>query len=897
MAEGAHFGAAKEEIHALALVDPLLTTGGGVHEPSPVDAEGRGVAAFQIHGDFFDPFDLAVHVLELVLDLVGPEAALLEVADEVGIQHHEVTGQVGLHEHVAHERLDARAAAHDVGDRRCRGDGKDVAVTHALFGDFGAEAGPVHFAATWDFDVNAALLRKKIDRVLGKQTTIPFAALVGGILATLSGKVAGGFVGVVSDGFHHLVVELDGFLGREGDTFAIEGILKAHDAETDGAVAGVGGFGGFGRVEIDVDDVVESTHGATNGFAQAGVIDVARFVEVIVDEHRAEVANGGLIGGGVQRDLSAEVGAVDDAHVVLGAADVAGVLEGHPGMAGFEDGLEHLLPEIDGRDLASEDLAGLGEGFVLFVARFKGTAVQLMQVGDFVGAEESPIATGFHALHEEVGNPVGGVEVVGAAAFVTGVHPKLEEVFDVVVPNFEVGTARATAFATLVHGDELVIVQFQERDDALRFPIGTFDVAAGAAHGRPGAAKAACPFGKESIFGDAAVHDGLDAVVHLVEVAGGELAMQGAAVEERGRAGAEPAAFVHAVDADDFVLRGLFLGNIQAHGDTHPEELGGFEPLGGFDFLIDDEVAVVEGLDAQEVKVEVRGRVQGVSKLVEIKLKQAWVVAVDFDPTAQVAAEGAAVVFLELIDAIADDVPGEHFFVDVGEKDAACEFAEVSITLHERFCIENDGLLEVVQRDVAVDGAAQFHLDLMAGEAEIEAEHAEVDAFLQVGAIPKEGFAIGGFDKDQGLLLLAVLLGGDGGFSFLRFTHFGAQGSILDVGTGYFEEALLHQLLLDEVLHVFDVDELFVFLSDEAADGLGDTDCRGGVHFQGKEGLADGDLDLVVVPGHELSAAADDFGVHDQRLRGRGLAQGVVFGVVLAFFSQGASDIVSIVFH
>jgi hypothetical protein len=93
---------------------------------------------------------------------------------------------------------------------------------------------------------------------------------------------------------------------------------------------------------------------------------------------------------------------------------------------------------------------------------------------------------------------------VAAAAVVAGVFAQLEEVLDVVVPGFEVGAAGAAAFAALVDGDELVVVELEEGDDALGLAVGALDVAAGAAHGGPRAAEAAGPFAEEGVFGDAA---------------------------------------------------------------------------------------------------------------------------------------------------------------------------------------------------------------------------------------------------------------------------------------------------------------------------------------------------------------------------------------------------------
>ena len=74
---------------------------------------------------------------------------------------------------------------------------------------------------------------------------------------------------------------------------------------------------------------------------------------------------------------------------------------------------------------------------------------------------------------------------MGAAAVVTRVDAELEEVLDIVVPCFEVGAAGAAAFAALIDGDELIVVELEEGDDALAFAVSAFDVAAGAADGSP----------------------------------------------------------------------------------------------------------------------------------------------------------------------------------------------------------------------------------------------------------------------------------------------------------------------------------------------------------------------------------------------------------------------------
>ena len=111
--------------------------------------------------------------------------------------------------------------------------------------------------------------------------------------------------------------------------------------------------------------------------------------------------------------------------MVLRAAEVAGILEGDPRVAGLEKHLEHLLPDFDGGNLLAGDFALAGEFLVVGVTLLEFAAVGVVQIGNLVRAEECPVFTSLHALHEKVGNPVRGVEVVRAAAVVAGVAAEL----------------------------------------------------------------------------------------------------------------------------------------------------------------------------------------------------------------------------------------------------------------------------------------------------------------------------------------------------------------------------------------------------------------------------------------------------------------------------------------
>jgi hypothetical protein len=56
---------------------------------------------------------------------------------------------------------------------------------------------------------------------------------------------------------------------------------------------------------------------------------------------------------------------------------------------------------------------------------------------------------------------------MGPTALVPRVDAKLKEVLDIVVPRLQVGTTGAATLASLVHCDELVVMQLEERNDAL----------------------------------------------------------------------------------------------------------------------------------------------------------------------------------------------------------------------------------------------------------------------------------------------------------------------------------------------------------------------------------------------------------------------------------------------
>ena len=178
-------------------------------------------------------------------------------------------------------------------------------------------------------------------------------------------------------------------------------------------------------------------------------------------------------------------------------------------------------------------------------------------------------------------------------------------------------------------------------------------------------------------------------------------------------------------------------------------------------------------------------------------------------------------------------------------------------------------------------------LDLFLGHGELEADHGELDALLEFSAVPEVGLAVIGGDGDEGFL------GGVLDFDGVVEAEAGALVAVADVVSGNFEEALTHELLLNEVLDVFDVDEGLVAETDGGGDGMGDALSALGVFLDGEEGAGDSLLDLGLGPGNDVAIASDEADGHGVRLVGDGDFALEIEG---ALEDEGFGDVVGVVF-
>ena len=130
--------------------------------------------------------------------------------------------------------------------------------------------------------------------------------------------------------------------------------------------------------------------------------------------NRTEIADRGLILRCHLCDLSAKIREMNDVAGLprLIALQIGGVLKRHPAVAGFGQRAHHSRIEIAGFDLTLIKLVGLG----LLISFRKGLPVQVGKLRNIFGIKERPQAIGLNTLHEEIGNPVCEIEVVGSSA-------------------------------------------------------------------------------------------------------------------------------------------------------------------------------------------------------------------------------------------------------------------------------------------------------------------------------------------------------------------------------------------------------------------------------------------------------------------------------------------------
>ena len=325
-------------------------------------------------------------------------------------------------------------------------------------------------------------------------------------------------------------------------------------------------------------------------------------------------------------------------------------------MARLEQHRQHLAPQRErGNFLVELELATGGLVLVACVGGLERSAGGVVQVRAVRGRKQRPVAALHHPLHEQIGDPVRGVHVVGAATVVTRVLAQFQELLDVEVPSLEVAAHRALALAALVDGDRRVVDHLQEGDHALALAVGALDVAAQGPHRGPVVAQPAGVLGEQGVLLDRLV-DAVEVVGHRAEVARRELGVARAAVEQRRRRAHEVEARKHLVELDRARLA-VDLVERQAHRHAHEEGLGQLESAS----LVVQEVAVVERLQPEVVELHVALGPQRLAQAAQVVERELLVEQASLDAVLDQAREGFGIALghLRLVHLLAKDL-GAH---------------------------------------------------------------------------------------------------------------------------------------------------------------------------------------------------------------------------------------------
>ena len=169
------------------------------------------------------------------------------------------------------------------------------------------------------------------------------------------------------------------------------------------------------------------------------------------------------------------------------ASAVRFVLERHPAVAGLRQRSHHAAVQFTGRQALARQAARFGLG----VRILECLAPQIGQFGYILGIEQRPRLAALNALHEQIRNPIGDVQVVRAPGLIAGVIAQFQEGFDIRMPALQVHACGPFALAALIDGGDRGIQRFQPRHDTVRQTVGGTDQRSFRSHPVPGDADAA----------------------------------------------------------------------------------------------------------------------------------------------------------------------------------------------------------------------------------------------------------------------------------------------------------------------------------------------------------------------------------------------------------------------
>ncbi len=444
-----------------------------------------------------------------------------------------------------------------------------------------------------------------------------------------------------------------------------------------------------------------------------------------------------------------------------------------------------------------------------------------------------------------------------AAAVVAGVLAQFEEFLDVQVPGLQVGADGALALAALVHGHGRVVDHLEEGHHALRLAVRALDARTQGAHARPVVAQAAGELGQQGVFLDGLI-DAVQIVGHRGQVAGRQLRAQRAAVEQRGRAAHEVEGRQQLVELDGARIAVLFLQR-QAHGHAHEEGLGQLDAR----LAHVQEVAVVQGLQAQVVELLVALGLDGGSQAGQVVVQQLGVEQLVVHALADEAGE---VLCVGRLDVGRLHVAAHDLAHDRVQQQAGGDVGVVGVFFDQRASGQDGGLEDFFDRHAVVQVAQRLGDDGGGLDIGVEVAAGRLDQRQQAGLVQRHALAVVGH-MQHGRRCGGSSGSGLGGLLLLG-TFLVAAVAVQHVGACHVVVAAAHQAQFDLVLHIFNMEGAAARTRAQqcANHGLGQL-VHGLAHAgggralgtaHGQEGLGQCDGDLLRREGHHIAAAADD---------------------------------------
>ncbi len=377
-------------------------------------------------------------------------------------------------------------------------------------------------------------------------------------------------------------------------------------------------------------------------------------------------------------------------------------------------------------------------------------------------------------------------------AVVACVFAKIQELFDIEVPGFEIGTDGALALAALIHRHSGITYHLKERHHALRLAVGALDAATERTHIGPIISQTARKLGQQRIFLQRLV-DAIQIVRHRGQIARRQLRTTRAGVKQGGSRTHKIKTRQQSIELDGACLA-LHFVQCQPHRHAHEKGLWQFyAPV-----LDVQEITVIQGLQAKIIELQVALGFQRSSEARQVKTSQLLVQQLRLDTAPDEIGEifGVALTHFRL-----DHFCAENFTADVVEQQSRRNKAVCRILFDQRARREY-GALAHFSNGYAIIQILQSETD----------DFVRLDRIAQAGAGGSNLFGQGIHVQGLGHASIDHIQNRRDNRPALRALTV-ALLPIQHVGTRHIVLTRAHQRQLDLILNVLDVESSAVRLT------------------------------------------------------------------------------------